>query len=161
MEIVSPHRGQRPKVPCWVLQSAASVSRSVERAASRKARWTSFRAGSVVGSGRTSSSRCSWWIRKPRWAVRADLAAAVNSTMSLPANRLVARGLLRPGWPEEPASDPPRLRERGRDSGDRAAAVDEAVMGSLHPLWNGVVDRESIGLPHLLRSILSPEWMPC
>jgi hypothetical protein len=118
------------------------MSRSADLAAVLSARWISVRAGSVSdasGSGAVASSCCNWWIRKVRCALSADLAVAINSAASALAEALVARGFLRPGWPEEPAPDPPRLRKRGRGSGDRALAVDGAVMGSLHRLWDGAV----------------------
>ena len=114
------------------------MSRSTDLAAALSARWISVRAGSVSGSEGVASSCCNWWIRKLRCALSADLAVAMNSAVGALAETLAARGFLRPGWPEEPASDPPRLRKRGRGSGDRALAVDGAVMGSLHRLWDGV-----------------------
>ena len=82
----------------------------------------------------------------------------------LSANGLAARGFLRPGvpagtlrvtggWSEEPAPDPPRLRERGRGSGDRAVAVDEAVMG----ITSSAVGRSVGGVGRLALSTLSSE----
>src|SRR3954453_491305 len=103
------------------------MSRSTDLAAALRARWISVRAGSVSDaseSGEVASSCCNWWIRKVRCALSADLAVAINSAVGALAEALVARGFPRPGWPEDPAPDPPRLRKRGRGSGDRASAVD-------------------------------------
>jgi len=111
------------------------MSRSADLAAVRRARCISARAGSVTRSGGRESSCCNCWIRKVRCAVSADCAAARNSATSTSAIGLAACGFLRPGWSEEPASDPPLLRKRGRDCGNRAAAVDEAVMESPDRAW--------------------------
>ena len=94
-------------------------------------------------SGRDSSSCCSWWTRKLRCAISAErggceeLAHVSASTAARGSPAHCRAGSSRdPRWSEEPAPDPPRLRKRGRGSGDRVVAVDEAVMGSLHRLWD-------------------------
>jgi len=128
------------------------MSRSADLAAVRRARCISAREGSVTRSGGRKSSCCSWWIRKVRCVVSADWATARNSATSTSAIGLSVCGFLRPGWSEEPAPGPPRLRKRGRVSGNRAGAVDEAVMGSPHRVWDAATWVASVGL----RSPLCP-----
>ena len=92
------------------------MSRSADLAAVSRARCISARAGSVDQAGGRESSCCNCWIRKvrPRRQRRLRGCQELGHVDVRDRTRCV-RVPPALGWSEEPASDPPLLRKRGRE----------------------------------------------